>query len=134
MQHLMKKEIQIILIFLFVSLLLSCNKRICDEMWASVIVRIIDSNENPVKLNLYYTIRLSDYDTIYYYPNDTHSAYSFGFYQVIDDKYQSILENKTESFNFIGFLNDSMIINELYEVSADECHIYKVSGKDKIIL
>jgi hypothetical protein len=53
-------------------------------------------------------------------------------YPVLTDLHQKELENKIEDFAFRAFKDGKLVINELYKISADRCHIFKVEGKSSI--
>lgn len=59
---------------------------------------------------------------------------SDNYYTVLTDTYQKQMEGKTETFWFKGFVNDSLVINEPFVISADQCHISYVSGKTEVQL
>lgn len=126
----MKKYFKIFVIVIILLMLTSfCNENddqfICTDEFRSVIITV-----NGRTLNKYFTIRESNGDTIrinrdYYLPN---------VYPVLDDTYQSKLENKIGNFWFKGFVNDSLVVNEIFVITADKCHIQYISGKTEINL
>lgn len=77
-----------------------------------------------------YTIRISNNDTIR--PHDF--GYGENYYVVLDDSYQSNFAGTQESFEFVGEIDDSVVIRENYVIAADQCHISKVSGLSQITL
>lgn len=56
------------------------------------------------------------------------------FYTVADDMNQDELEGKEVNVTFHGYIGDSLAVEENYVIGADKCHIFKVSGKEKIEL
>jgi hypothetical protein len=116
---------------LFVSLLLlsgGCQKA-CDDYFAMVTVAIEDAEGNPVTLDDAYTIRLSNGDTI-----RGSEMYAVNIYEVVNDNLQSALKGKKEDFRFVGILDNAIVIDEIYRITADKCHISKLSGPEKIVL
>ena len=93
--------------------------------------RTVSVKINNGDLDEFYTLRVSNGDTIRYsigslpFPNT---------YVILDDSYQQYFIDKTENFRFQGFKNDTMVVNELYSIKADKCHIDYVSGKQVIDL
>ncbi|MCB0501830.1 MAG: hypothetical protein KDD32_04055 [Bacteroidetes bacterium] len=81
---------------------------------------------------------LTDHYTIRIANNDTIRPQDFGFdddyYVILDDGYQSNFAGTQESFQFIGEIDDSVVIRENYVIVADQCHISKVSGLSQITL
>ncbi|MEZ5024162.1 MAG: hypothetical protein R2728_13050 [Chitinophagales bacterium] len=110
------------------SLLFSCNEE--DGISCTLEFRTIGLTVIGDSLTDYYTIRRSN--------NDTIRSIDFGFedsyYVVLDDSYQSEIENSQESFEFIGEINDSIVIQETYVITADQCHISKISGPSQVTL
>ena len=83
-------------------------------------------------LDSHLTIRQSTGDTI---RTSTSSGDPMdNFYIVMDDSYQNELEGSEEAFRFVGIKDGNILVDELYEIGADECHIYKVSGEEKVSL
>ncbi|WMX12545.1 MULTISPECIES: hypothetical protein [unclassified Aureispira] len=101
-----------------------------DDIICSTIYKSIDVGINGQQLDRYYTIRISDGDTLKYEdPNESDS-----FYPVITDAYHSNLVNKKDSFHFVGFSNGSIIVEQAYIIGGDECHIYLHKGPETIDL
>jgi hypothetical protein len=78
-------------------------------------------------LDDFYTIRNSTADTLIFEGAPFQNSYT-----VLDDNYQQILENKQENFKFIGIKSGIKVIEENFVISADQCHISKVSGKNSV--
>jgi hypothetical protein len=95
--------------------------------------RIIDFQIMGDSLTDFYTIRQSN-------PTDTiriesdRSAYGANFYPVLEDNYLPKLKNSQDTFHFIGEINQVVVVNEVFVISADQCHISKVSGSKIIYL
>lgn len=53
-------------------------------------------------------------------------------YVVLDDGYQKKLQQATDTFVFTGKMNGQTVFEEEYVITADCCHVSKVSGKDVI--
>lgn len=122
----MKKYIKLAAISVLFLILFSCRHKddevACTSMFASVGIEV-----NGGILDSYYTIRNSTNDTI---------RFTNGFFQntytVLDDNYQQILKNKQEVFRFIGIKSGNKVVDENIVISADECHISKVSGVNSV--
>ncbi|MEL6627049.1 MAG: hypothetical protein AAFQ83_22375 [Bacteroidota bacterium] len=77
-----------------------------------------------------YTIQTTTGDTV-----QQSTEYVFDQrYLVLDDGYQPEMRNREREFRFVGLKNGDIVIDELYVIKADECHIEKVSGIDTIEL
>jgi hypothetical protein len=76
-----------------------------------------------------FTIRLSNSDTIHIKGN---ADFRQGYYVVLDDNYQAKLENQQDNFRFIGKRGNEVVVQEDYVFKADQCHITRLSGKNKL--
>lgn len=114
----------------------SCNKNvkpcgsnvICTEIFAMVTLHITDKNGQDVILNDAYTVRKSTGEEIHI----EQSLPANGSYIVLDDGYRKKLENSADTFTFIGMKDKKEVVRELYVISADCCHINKVSGNNEV--
>ncbi|MBI5541912.1 MAG: hypothetical protein HY951_17785 [Bacteroidia bacterium] len=94
----------------------------CTSMFASVGIEV-----NGGTLDSYFTIRNSTHDTIRF----TNGVFQ-NLYTVLDDNYLQIIKNKQENFKFIGVKSGNIVVDENFVISADECHISKVSGVNSV--
>ena len=99
-------------------------------MFASVNVAVTDKNGNSINLQDFYTINIATGDTLRY----NNSSWQEGAYTVLDDSYVSKMHNEKFQFRFAGIKNNATVVNELYTISADCCHISKEAGKDTIVI
>lgn len=77
-------------------------------------------------LDEFFTIRLKSNDTLRLGRDNMTNENT---YPVLDDSFQKLLEGKTEEFRFIGYKNNTMVVNEPFVIRADKCHIEYVSGR-----
>ncbi len=123
-------------IFLFLSILFSMFFYSCKEEDKPIMCteefRTVGINVNGDSLTNYYTIRPFNNDTIL--PTNSFQGVYENYYVVLDDSYRANIANKQETFIFIGFINDSIVVNEEFIIKADDCHIEKVSGKETVNL
>ncbi|HTN45434.1 MAG TPA: hypothetical protein VL098_03745 [Flavipsychrobacter sp.] len=108
-----------------------CDPKVaCTMMFASVSITVKTSNGVSAELDEVYTIRKSTSEILKYsQPGNTTGAYI-----VLDDSYQKELQNKQEEFYFVGKKNGKVMVEEPYVLSADCCHVSKVSGRDALII
>jgi hypothetical protein len=121
----------LILVFITFALFTSCNRdkgTPCTEEYRYVTITV-----NGALLDDFFTIRNSNGDTIRH-DEDPFAGISDNVYIVLSDGYQNVIRNKVENFTFSGYLNDSLVVNELFVIKADECHIEYVSGKTEVSL
>lgn len=103
---------------------------ICTEIFSAVMVQVKDNASNPVQLDEYYTIRLKNDERI----SGPGSTPENGSYVVVDDNIISTLMDKTEGFQFVGIKNGVEVVNEIYQVTGDCCHVNKDTGKDEVVI
>lgn len=106
-----------------------CAEAICTLVFAAVNVTVNDKNGNNIDLQDYYTINIATGDTI-----RLNSTWPEGAYTVLDDSYVSRMYNKTLQFRFIGIKGNVTVVDEIYTISADCCHISKDAGKDTVVI
>ena len=102
----------------------SCTFIQPEEIICSTISKTIAVKINGQQLDTYYTLRISDQDTIRQEGNRTEE----NFYPILSDIYHINLINKKDSFHFVGLVNDSIVVLEPYIIGGDDCHIYLQSG------
>ena len=98
---------------------------ICTEIFAAVTVEVIGSS-----LDDYYTVRPSNNDTI----RINEDMFGENVYTVLDDNYLPELKNDQDKFTFTGIIAGQVVVSEEFVISADECHVFKISGKDVVNL
>lgn len=102
----------------------------CTMMFKSVSVLVTDANGTPVQLDEAYTIQTKTKETI----RPEHHGSRDGYYVVLNDSYQKKLENQKASFRFIGKKDGKEVVNQLFVIEADCCHINRLEGPEKISL
>lgn len=119
------KNSLVIIFFLFVSCKNKFNEVVCTMEFRTVNITVTGT-----PLNNYYTIREATGDTIRISPNNQQSD----LYPVLDDNSQHLFTNQTENFRFIGIVSDTIAVNEIFSIKADQCHIEYVSGNQHVDL
>ena len=133
------RSLQISTAFILSLFLFSCNRRsgtkddcstaICTQVFSYVYVEVLDTTGYPMtNLDDAYTVRQSTGEVIR--PNN--SIVCCGNYMVLDDNYRAKLGYGSDVFIFKGIKNGKVIAIAQYTISADCCHITKVSGPTKI--
>lgn len=102
---------------------------ICTMMFASIGTKVTDNKGTPVTFSEAYTLRKSNNELLTYEQNNKE-----GFYVIVDDSYQKSLANQTDTFLFVGKQGGQTIVEEPFIISADCCHVNKISGKSEIII
>lgn len=108
-----------------------CATAVCTYEFREIPLEVVDASGNTVILDNYYTEEMSGnkLPTTYYSYNS-----DMGVYVVFNDAWLPGNKNSTMQVRFIGMKNGMTVVNELFKISSDCCHVYKVSGKDKIIV
>jgi len=125
------KNIIITIITVATLFLASCEEEgvVCTTEFATVNLEVVGDS-----LTDYFTIRLITNDTI----RSQETPYKINngnyIYVVLTDGMRKELEGKKEPFVFKGEIDGETVISEEYTISANECHIGKDSGKDKVEL
>lgn len=100
----------------------------CTEVFSMVTVQVIDPTGAAVQLDEVYTLRLSNNEKIRVeQPTE-------GGYVVLDDNYLKHLQNDKDDFRFIGMKDGKKVLDELFVIGADCCHVQKIKGKEIISL
>lgn len=113
---------------LFILLIISCKdkEQACTEEF-----RMISITVNGEGLSNVYTVRQSNNDTII---NNQNSLVDPNTYVVLDDNYLPKLKNQTDDFLFVGEIDGNKVVEEMFTIRADECHVEYVSGNTDIDL
>lgn len=94
-----------------------------------ITVQVQNAQGQAVTPDEVFTIRQSTGEKISYPHN-----MGPGYYTVLEDSYQPVLSKKRDVFVLVGKKAGAKLFEEPYEVSADRCHINKISGKDIIVV
>lgn len=111
-------------------MLFSCSKE--DTVSCTEEFRFIGVNVEGDSLTNYFTIRQKTLDTLRFEQSVSFPEYIW--YIILDDSFSKTLKNSSETFTFHGLINDSLVIKQDYVIKADDCHISRESGPDKITL
>ena len=118
-------------IVLIIGVTVSCIFTSCskdepeDPIFCTEEFRLITLEVEGDSLTSFYTARVVNNDTLY--PENNAPIFD-NHYVVLSDQYSTVLQNKTEEFQFVGLINDSIVLKLNYTIAADNCHIFKVSG------
>ncbi len=129
MKESMKTAKLVIISGLMVLLISSCKNT--QEIACTEEYRFVTITVNGRQLDNFYTIRISNGDTI---RHDQEMGLDSNVYVVLTDSYQKNIQNSVENFVFHGLIGDSLVINEPFVIKADMCHIDYVSGKTEVNL
>ncbi len=105
-----------------------CENVACTMMFAMINLNVTDSAGQPVKLDEAYTVREGTTEVL------TYDRAHDGAYTVLDDGYLPKLKNDKAKFIFTGKKDGAEVVKETFEISADCCHINKLSGPATVVV
>ena len=127
----MKKAFVFILSALYLT---ACQKKsddkdgiVCTAEFRMITLTVSGQGEQSANLDSSYTVRVSTQAKL----RPTQQAGN-NKYVVLDDSYHTLLKNSQENFRFVGWKNNQIVVDELYTISGDNCHISKKSGADTV--
>lgn len=101
---------------------------ICTEEFRTISLKVTQAGHQPAMLDSFHTIRAGNGERITYPSNGP------GHYTVLDDSYHPKLKRSRDQFSFHGFKGGVKVVEEVYTISGDNCHIKKESGRDSVVL
>lgn len=81
-------------------------------------------------LDDFFTIRNSTGDTL----RHEQIIQEEQLYVVLDDGFHNVLIGMSDEFTFVGILDGEKVVDELFVIEADKCHVNKVSGVEEVVL
>jgi len=104
---------------------------ICTEEFRIITVSITDAENNPVLLD---SISITDLTNNRILELNDNQILEGGIYAIFNDNFSQEYRNQEISLFFQGFQEENLLVEENYEVGADCCHVYHISGDLEIIL
>lgn len=116
----------------------SCEKEsecpdeiICSMVFASIGVEVVDANGEPVTLTKAQVTSKhldSPIDPLVESP-------AGGPYKIVDDSHMPFLSNnESRKFKFEGWVDDELVVNEIYLIHHDCCHVKLEEGPEKVVI
>ncbi len=104
---------------------------ICSMMFKSIAVEILDRHGEHVELSRA-ELTSEHLDN----PIDLLAGSAPGLpYHIINDGHMKFLNHlQSRTFIFKGWINNSLVVDEKYELRHDCCHVVRESGPEKIII
>lgn len=114
-------------------LVTDCKLTPCTMEFRTISISIKKSSDNKaVTLTSYKVIRVSD--NVEITPGDNDLTDNSGYYSLVNDNSTEILRWKKVGIEFRGYIGENLVINKLYVVSADCCHVILVSGDTEVLI
>ena len=113
---------------------IDCSSVPCTTNIVTIVVSIVDTNQNPVALESFEVIDMEDGSeiTMSLSESELEMARQFGQYPLITDG--DIGRNQEVQLRFRGFINNQEVVNSNYLVASDCCHVGLVSGDLQLVL
>lgn len=109
----------------------------CTMEWRALTVKVIDSLNNPIILDDYYTTNKTTGDIFRLKDIDSYSdsvQKSQGEYFVVTDNQKHWAKNGYCKVIFKGIMNNREVVSEEFGVTANVCHIGDLIGKTTIVI
>ena len=111
----------------------NCTAAICTEEFRTILLTIKHSTDNtPYILSDYKVFRLPDNKDITI-PGDSFLTNN-GNYIVSNDSQTELFRFKNVKIEFKGYLNNDLVIQRQFIITADCCHISLVEGETSAVL
>lgn len=110
--------------------IVACDEHVnCTQYFSMVTVRATNGKGVSASLDSVITIREQTKERIV----ATQSSEP-GYLTVLDDGYVRFLQNQNDRFLLKGYQQGRTVFEKLFVISADCCHIKRVSGPDSVIV
>ena len=113
-----------------------CGDALCTEVYKTIVIYVKDSNGNTVSLDAFevYDINSGKYITREITQADFEIMRKEGIYPLFGDEHVLKYQNTKASVNFKGFIDGNEILNSIFVVGADCCHVLLYEGETDIII
>ncbi|WP_424003719.1 hypothetical protein [Maribacter sp. IgM3_T14_3] len=113
-----------------------CAETICTLNFVTITVSVKDASGEAIVLDTYMVIDNATVKDLAADLNGEEYQYlkEQGFYPILSDANRIQYQNTTATLTFKGFIANEEVINEVYEVGADCCHVSLISGNTEIVL
>lgn len=108
-----------------------CAETICTEYIAEISLAVSNASGQPVLLDAFHTEDMSGNVMpayLYEYNDITES------YIVFNDGWISGNENSSITVRFVGTKNGNKVVDEVFNIQTDCCHVSKTEGNDEVVI
>lgn len=114
----------------------SCEGVSCTKNLMHVTVELKDQSGEPIALDDFKVIRFKDEKniTMEFTDYEWRLYQKYGSYPLISDLNLEEYRNKEVKVQFTGFLSSKEVVNEVYLVGADCCHVMLIEGDNMITI
>ena len=103
----------------------------CTEDFRFVTISVVDKAGKPVALDRYETVRTSNQKVLERRDNTEMQA---GTYVVASDGEKDSISTCGEGFVFRGYRGGKRVLEEMFVLRNDCCHVERKSGRTEIVL
>lgn len=135
------KSLQLILFTCLLILSQSCSAdKDCDLPctmdYRTIVIEIKNSEGAPVILDSFKVVDLRNDRDITLQLDDWTRDYQRerGIYPIFSDKYNEEYRQQLFWLRFTGYIENVEVVNEVYKVGADCCHVYHYSGDLELVI
>ncbi len=108
-----------------------CEDIFCTTDFRMIDLKVTDASGNTVMLSSFHTEDMAGNKlpaSLYEYDNYRQA------YVVFNDSWVRGHQNTTTQVRFVGYKNGNKVVDEVYTIATDCCHIDKTAGKDAVVL
>lgn len=110
----------------------SCKNDVCTEVFVTLSVNIKDQNLQPVRLDSFQTVKVSNQNIIHLDP--LISNLQKGEYAFISDAQLEKNNLCSEYYTFQGWIRDSLVVEKTIPIINNCCHVEFTSPQEDIII
>lgn len=116
---------------------MSCESAMCTDMLVTISAKVVDNQGKPVALTQTKVTRLSNGEVLTnpFAKEDWRLYQQYGNYPIVSDLHDKVLPKfKKIPVRFQGYIGSKEVINTIYTVAFDCCHISLISGEREIVV
>lgn len=108
-----------------------CDGVVCTQEFRMIYLEVKDNAGSTVTLTSFHTEDMAGNKL----PADLYEYDSWrDAYMVFNDSWVNGHEGTRKQVRFVGYVGSTKVVDEVYTIATDCCHIAKTAGRDKVIL
>ncbi len=115
---------------------IDCSQVVCTEEFITIVITIKDDSAVAVPLDRFEVLDENTNEDISIPLSDSgfQNARETGQYPLYNDSFVSENQNTNRSIIFRGFIDSNEVVEALYVISTDCCHVSLASGNTEITI
>lgn len=110
---------------------IDCDGVVCTQEFRMIYLDVKNSAGATVTLTSFHTEDMAGNKL----PADLYEYDSWrDAYMVFNDAWVSGHAGTRQQVRFVGYIGSNKVVDEVYTIATDCCHIDKIAGKDKVVL